>query len=230
MSAISLEERVVAALTADLSSAELAKLVSETEGAINAAVENAKLERKRALDPAASPDPTAARTAMEDAAFLVRRLKTLLPKLEERYYAKRAAEKAAQWCADCSVIERERDALAEELLGYKAMAAQLADLMGRLGAFDAKLSELHSRRPAGISKHLRSPELVARNLEYFDREHPPIGKNLQLVDFDRSDRLLYPPPRRLDVSMLAAVPFDPRFSAEWAAAYEQRAAEVGAAE
>jgi hypothetical protein len=112
---------------------------------------------------------------------------------------------------------------------YCAAAAQLTDLMRCLAAFEAKLSDLHSRRPASVSVHLRSPELIARNLESFDREHPPIGKNLQLPEFERSDRLLFPPPRRPAVSMLA-VAFDPRFSAEWAAAYEQRAAEVKAAE
>jgi hypothetical protein len=226
MSATSLEERIAAALTCDHSSAELAALVCETEAAIDAAAQNATLERKKALDPTASPDPQAARTAMEDAAFRVRRLKTLLPKLEERYYAKWEAEKAAQWSAECEALAAERDRLAVQVREtYCAAAAQLTDLMRCLAAFEAKLSDLHSRRPASVKIHLRSPELIARNLESFDREHPPIGKNLQLPEFVRSDRLLYPPPRRLDLSAFAPVPHDDRFSADWAATQEEHAAE-----
>jgi hypothetical protein len=228
MSAILLEERVVAALTADLSSAELTALVSETEAAIDAAVENANLERKKALDPVASPDPKKARASMQDAQFFVGRLKTLLPRLESRYYAKRQAENAAQWHADCSVVEDERDALAEELKRYPTIAAQLAELMCRLAAFENKLSELHLRRPAGISRQIQSPELVARDLDSFSRGAPPLSKNLQLPEFGQIDRLLYPPPRRLDLSAFAPVPHDDRFSADWAETLEPRAAEVEA--
>src|SRR6202044_544519 len=172
----------------DMQSAELAAFVAEIEAAIDAAAENAKLAWKRALDAIVSPDPQAARTAMEDAAFRVRRLKTLLPKLEERYYAKREAEKAAQWCADCDALAAERDRLAVQVREtYCAAAAQLTDLMRSLAAFEAKLSDLHSRRPASVKMHLRGPELVARDLESFDREHPQLSKNLQLPEFRQSD-------------------------------------------
>ena len=47
-------------------------------------------ERTKALDPALSPDPKAARQAMEDAAFTRDRLKTLLPRLEARYRDRRS--------------------------------------------------------------------------------------------------------------------------------------------
>jgi hypothetical protein len=228
MSAILLEERVVAALTADLSSAELTALVFETEAAIDAAVENANLERKKALDPVASPDPKKARASMEDAQFFVGRLKTLLPKLERKYFAKWEAEKATRWCADCEVVESEGAKLAEELKRYPTLAAQLADLMCRLAAFEHKLSNLHSRRPSSVKTQISSPELVARNLKSFDREHPPLSKTLQLPEFERSDRPLFPPPQRRDMSMLAPVPYDPRYSADWAEANEDRATEAQA--
>jgi len=225
MSATSLEERIAAALTCDHSSAELAALVCETEAAIDAAAQNATLERKKALDPIASPDPKIARASMEDAQFLVGRLKNSLPKLERKYYKKSEAEKSAQWCADYQVVESERDKLAEELKRYPALAAQLADLMRRLAAFDGKLSDLHSRRPASVKMQIRSPELVARDLANFNREQPPLHKHLQLPEFRQSDRLIFPPPRRLDMSMFAPVP-DDRHSANWAEAYEKRAAEM----
>jgi hypothetical protein len=49
--------------------ADLATLISETESAIDAADKAAEEERIKALDPIASPDPKAAREAMQAAEF-----------------------------------------------------------------------------------------------------------------------------------------------------------------
>jgi hypothetical protein len=59
-----LEQRISTALTEDNSNPlAIAALISETETAIVAADQDAKLEQERVLDPLASPDPKAAREA-----------------------------------------------------------------------------------------------------------------------------------------------------------------------
>ena len=66
--ATTLESRIVTALAAtDIVSTDLSQLLAETGAAITAADKTAEEERSKALDPALSPDPKAARQAMEDA-------------------------------------------------------------------------------------------------------------------------------------------------------------------
>jgi hypothetical protein len=95
-----LERRIAAALTSDIPSADIAALVAETEAAISQVEAAAEAEREMALDPLASPDAAKARTAMEDAAFTRDRLRTVLPRLQERLQQVQAAEYAARWEAD----------------------------------------------------------------------------------------------------------------------------------
>jgi hypothetical protein len=81
-----LESRIATALMADdITSSGLGELIAETETAITAADQAADEERVKALDPAISPDPKAARAAMEDAEFARDRLKTLRPRLQARH-------------------------------------------------------------------------------------------------------------------------------------------------
>jgi predicted transcriptional regulator len=81
----SLEQRIASALASeDLTAAALPDLIAETQTAIDAADKAAEDERTKALDPALSPVPKAARVAMEDAAFTRDRLRTVLPRLQAR--------------------------------------------------------------------------------------------------------------------------------------------------
>ncbi len=65
-----LEQEIVAALKAEISSSDLSALIERTEAAIAEADQAAETARSEALDPALSPDPTMARAAMEDAVFI----------------------------------------------------------------------------------------------------------------------------------------------------------------
>jgi hypothetical protein len=66
MSTSAIEKRVSTMLSSrDATSDDLASLIAETETAIAAADEAAEAERKKALDPALSPDPKAAELARE---------------------------------------------------------------------------------------------------------------------------------------------------------------------
>ena len=95
---VPLENRIATALAAiDITSTDLTQLVVEAEAAIAAADNVAEDERAKALDPALSPDPKAARQAMEDATFMRDRLKTLLPRLETRYREIADAEALSAW-------------------------------------------------------------------------------------------------------------------------------------
>jgi hypothetical protein len=87
MTALPLEQRIAAALSADdIRSAVLATLIAETETVIVAADAHANEARERAHDPALSPNLAAARATMEDAQFASGRLKTLLPRLQARLH------------------------------------------------------------------------------------------------------------------------------------------------
>ncbi len=224
-----LERRIAAALSHDTTSDALDLLLNEVEEAIIEAEANAKAEREKALDLTKSPDAKAAREAVMAAEFTRDRLRKALPRLQRRYEQVLAGEYLEAWRADYAALEPERDALADELREvYPAVIAQLADLMARLDRFDTKLSDLHQRRPVGEKLHLRGPELVARDLQDFSRSVPPLRQNLQLPDFQHSDRLRYPPPQHLDVSSIAPVPYDPRYSADWAEVEEERLAAIRA--
>ena len=81
MSKPSLEHRIASALASeDIKAVALADLIEETQTAIDAADKAAEAERTKALDPTLSPDPKAARAAMEDAAFTHDRLRPVLPR------------------------------------------------------------------------------------------------------------------------------------------------------
>ena len=95
-----LEQRIASALSEEIASTDVATLISETEAAIVAADTAAEAERQKALDPVLSPDPAAARAAMEQASFARDRLRTVLPKLQRRLQQLEAAEYAAGWVLD----------------------------------------------------------------------------------------------------------------------------------
>ena len=75
----------------------------------------AEEERTKAMDPALSPDPKAARVAMDDAAFAVNRLRTLLPRLKKHSLHIQYAEAHTRWLETHEAVKAKRDAAAEEL-------------------------------------------------------------------------------------------------------------------
>jgi hypothetical protein len=206
MSQTELEQRISAALAAtDLKAFELVALLDETVDAIVAADTAAEAERERAFDPAQSPDLAKARAAMEDAVFLVNRLRTLQPRLEARLTEVRAIERETQWHADYERVKAKRDALADEFRElYPETVPKLVDLFTRMTAFDAEISHLHTARPAGVSLHLRTPELEARGLESFDRDNPSLATELKLPSWDQPTKLAWPPPKPSAAAAFAA--------------------------
>jgi hypothetical protein len=218
-----LEQRISDALQPDtaITSADVAALIDEAEAGI------AEAEKEATVDQTLSLDPKAARQAIADAAFAADPLRMLLSKLQVRYREVRAQEQSTDWRAECEVMKRQRDALAEELREvYPDALIKIVDLFVRITANNKALSELHQARPAGVMEHLVSAELHARGLDRITRDTPSLLTSVVLFDWD-SGRQVWPPPwPPMAAAFVAAVPAydNRRFSADWAKDNDRRAA------
>jgi hypothetical protein len=233
MSKTSLEQQIMAALADDLATApDLTELIATTETAITAAQATAKLEAERTLDPAVSSDARAAQRASEDAAICAGRLKTLLPRLEDKARSVVSADEQAKWRCQYETLKSERDKLAAELRQvYPTVVSQLVDVLAKSTELDGRLSQLHQGRPSGCKGTLLATELVARGLTEYSRDQPPLARELRIPDFIESNKLAFPPSDDTPIAVRVAAPVAQvhdrrRHSADWAEAmtaeHEQR--------
>jgi hypothetical protein len=219
-----LEQRIGAALTDDNTESSLiAALIDETQTAIVAADENTKLEQERVFDPLVSPDPKAAHEAMQAAEFMQTWLRSALLRLQRRLRETKEREDRAKWYADYQACKAKRDALAAEFREvYNELEAKVVDLLVRMAANNAEISNLHGARPSGVKLHLLEAELVARGLERFTRDVPSIAKELKLPAFEPGRPPAWPPQLQLHATWFAPMPHDPRFSSRWWEAGERQ--------
>ena len=219
-----LEQRIGAALTDDNSESSLiAALITETETAVVAADEKAKLEQERVFDPLASPDPKAARETMQAAEFVQTWLRSALLRLRQRLRETQEREDRARWYADYQACKLKRDALAAEFREvYNELEAKVVDLLVRMAANNAEISNLHGARPSGVKLHLLEAELVARGLERFTTDVPSITKELKLPAFEPGRPPAWPRRAQSHASWFAPMPHDPRFSSCWWEAGERQ--------
>jgi hypothetical protein len=214
-----LEQRISDALQPDtaITSADLAALIEETEVGI------AKAEREGTVDQTLSLDPKAARQAIEDAAFAADRLRLLLSKLQVRYQQACEAARVEEYEAEAQVLDEESIQLAQELREtYPPAQNKLSNLFTRIAVHRQRISALHQRRPAGVQS-VRDPELIARNLDGFDRERPSLLAEVHLLDWN-TGRQIWPPPRPSISAAFAATLVPAHNPADWATNQEQRAA------
>jgi hypothetical protein len=206
----------------------VAILIAEVETAIVAADKAAEMEREKALDPLASPDAAKARAAMEDAAFMRDRLRTVLPRLQQRLNELRAAEHVARWEPDFRQVEAKRDELAQEYAAtYPKFVAQVVDLFSRAEAVDREVSRINGSAPPGEHRRLRQVELVARGLNNFSRADPPITKAVQLPDWTNGAKMAWPPAEpSLAVQVATSMTFSQ--SGDWWQQREERTAALRA--
>jgi hypothetical protein len=229
MNAPSLEQRIATVLAADdIKSSDLAALIVETEAAAAAADEVATKTREQALDPLISPDATKARAAMEAAAFTRDRLRTVLPRLQQRFSEVRAAEEYARWVVDYEQAEAKRDAAAEELKAlYPEFVTKLVDLLLRIEEVDREVRRVTSAKPFdakeanGDGRRLLETELAARGIKGFGLYDLQIIRDLKLPKFEPGGQLAWPPHRPIDWS--SAVPMARHPGADWAVEREERA-------
>ena len=161
-----LETRIAFALTGgSLTSEGVNSLIEETTVAIAEGEGTAEEEKQRAFDPALSPDPKAARERMEDAMFLVGRLKTLLPRLEKRGCEVRVQEEEAAYVAKRDALQTEANAIEDELIQtYCEYSARIVDVFERASAFQNRVRQELPAIPAGVAAFRKFDPSVAQML------------------------------------------------------------------
>ncbi len=216
----SLEQKIVAALTAEPPPAldRLLTLVAETEAVIIEADNSAEIARTEFFDPVLTPDIHEARDRMESTQHAAERLRTLLPRLQDKAREVEHEADRQEWEIDFGLLADERNALAKELRQlYPNAVAQLVSWFSRAADLDRRLSQLHQTRPPGCKGTLLGAELVARNLTEFSRDTPSLTRELRLPDWQ--DNKLAWPAREVPASVLLAESMstsDPRrHSANW---------------
>jgi hypothetical protein len=230
-----LEQKIAAALgDGQITSADLQKLISETEQALAEAEATAQAERKKALDPIASPDFEKAEQSVWSAQLWRERMRSSLSQLCQRLANVEAAETSTRSEARHDAAKVKRDALAKEFAElYPKLTAQLCDLFHRASASDRECSHINREAPAGEHRRLRGVELTARGLDSFGISAPPVTETMKLPGWTQSDRMIWPPPE-VPLAVLVAEsmrpPDDPRFGPNWGAAREQDMARRAATE
>ena len=144
----------------------------------------------------------AARTAGDVAEQAVSRLRERLTELQ-------AAEEDDRRRAAYEEARAERDELADELARvYPKLAAQLADLLGRLRTSDDRIEYINAHAlPRGCGPLLVA-ELVARKLDCFARDSvdiPRIARRVQLPAFEYDAHHPYVWPRSSSVDAASLI-------------------------
>jgi hypothetical protein len=157
------------------------------------------------------------------------RLRAAMPRLWALFDQVASQEYAAQWRADYDEAAIVRDKLAEKLVElYAPFVERIADLMTRIAEADKQVSRVNGSAPSGERRRLRKVELEARGLDGFTRAAPSIVDELRLPQWEPGGQEWPPPALPFNAAMAAAIaprPFNPRYSADWAAAKEAEAAE-----
>jgi hypothetical protein len=222
---MNLEQRVIAALAnATISPAELEALIDDVEGGIKDAEQSATRMRDEAMDPSISPDLGKAHQAMEDAAFLVGRLRTQLPRLERRLAQVLDAEAHARWLQDYNEVIAKRDAAVAQFQRYPDLIVELLTILHTARDVDAEVARVNSSAPPTEHRRLIGVEATARGISAFSRLQPAIADRVVLPDLENADGTLWPPP--LPVVIIPPQPADVRFSADWGVQVESRTGAV----
>jgi hypothetical protein len=227
MAMTTLEQRIGSALADDsITSTALVELITEVETAIVVADKAAEEEREKALDPLTSPDAAKARAAMEGAAFTRDRLRTVLPRLQQRFSEVEAHERYERWVVGYEKVKAEHDGLVRELREtYPAIEEKLTDLLLRIETCDREAKRVNSEKPFdakeanGDGRWLLETEPVARGLDHFRIHDLQIMRDLKLPQFESGAQLAWPPHRPIDWSSVAPVARHP--GADWAAAQKE---------
>ena len=121
-------------------------------------------------------------------------LRTALLRLQQRLRETQEREHRAKWYADYEAIKsgatRWRRSFVKSIPSLKRGSS---NLLTRMAANDAEISNLHSARSSGVKLHLLAAELVARGLESFTRDVPSIAKELKLPAFEPGQPPAWPP-------------------------------------
>jgi hypothetical protein len=231
---MTIEQRITAALNNRAAKSDaLAELIVETEAAIAAAEKGAEAERAKALDPMRSPDPAQARQAMEDAEFAVQRLRSVLPRLQQRHQQVAGAELYAEWGQQFDALIPRHKAAAERLRTiYQKVEAELIPALVEARAVDAEVRRVANAKPYHLAqsnndgRKLPTVECAARGLRGVIPEFSLL--QIKLPAFDKPNQLAWPPyelPLAVQVAAsMVPVASDPRsFTGDWWQVQQERA-------
>jgi hypothetical protein len=192
-----LEQRIAAAFTNGIRSAEVAVLIGHVEVAIRSASESATRARERALDPTLNgSELNHARQTMHDSGFQVERLQAASSRLRQRLAKLKAAEANARKRERYDEVAQQRDALATKLATiYPPFVEKLAHVLAEVAANDAEVAFVNANenRPAGAPM-LQVAELKARGLQHFRHgvvEVPRLTAQLVLPKWKPDDGSMY---------------------------------------
>jgi hypothetical protein len=230
-----IEQQISSALSSNNNSAQvLAELLAATTNAITQADQVAATERSKALDPARSPNPQAARQAMEDASFVAERLQTLLPRLQQRYDQVAQAEQYAAWAASFDAIKPKHVAAAEKFKQvFVAFQDKLVDALTEAKAIDQEVKRIAHAKPHHLpqanndGRSLPTVEAAARGLPSVNPDFSFM--QMKLPAFDKPNQFAWPPYEipfavRYATSMIPAAGDPRQFTGEWWKVQQERAA------
>src|SRR5262245_53427041 len=203
-----LDQRIGQALDGKVVAADdLQHLIGEVEAAIEGADKIAKQERERSLDPMASPADAEQAAQRAVVVELKRdRLKTALPRLQEKHSEARRIESADRWHAIANKVEIAVDAVVEQLAHYRQWADQIVAVLREAEATNEQVARINGVVPDGIDRRVGKVDLAW-------------AQNLVLPDPGRPDHNLWPPPRpSFAESYAASMAVAPHPGADWARA------------
>ena len=205
-------DRIAAALNnANIGSTELQELILEAEAETEAASNDLAAKKEKASDVCAEEDIATASQAVTTAEVRLSRYKNALPRLRDKLTAVLDREYLERWNSHYEKTKIVVDQAAEE---YKTDVQKAFDILvaalAREETVAAEVDRVNLSAPPGVGKHLRRPELIARNLASFSATQPSLAKRLVIPFFDRSELDLWPPRQQIDPAIFApvAVPQD----------------------
>jgi hypothetical protein len=219
-----LERKITEALAnKTITSGALDVLIQGTEAAITAADEVAKTERARALDPALSPDPKAARAMWEDAEFNAQRLRTLLRRIQLRYQQVVGQEQYDAWAKTFDAVKPIHAAAAAKLRAvYLEFAPRLVEALAETQAADIEVHGVMAAKPYRLrqtdndGRALSTVELAARGLTDVAADFSIM--KMKMPAFDTPNQLAWPPHQPMfDPALFAPVIIGDRrsFTMNW---------------
>jgi hypothetical protein len=150
-------------------SADIVMLLMETEAEIESEKREALMQKEQSLE-------------------------AQLPALREKLKKAEEAEELAVWNADCAQYKPAFDAAVEEFAHEVQTHIQgLVSIFEKAAHMDERSHEINARAPVGTHTRFRRIECAARNLADFSNAAPSLAKECRLVDYENSDRQIWPP-------------------------------------
>jgi hypothetical protein len=213
--ASTLEQRIAAAINREVKASNaIADLLQEVTTAIGLA-DIALAELKQlALDPG-----TVINNEVPDklriAELRASRLHAAQGPLQDCLAAALAAEKQVRWEVEAKDAELKRDLAAKRMAKLPELMAEILEIAAVVEAADEAITRVNIASAPG-QRHLKSVELVARNIERLDAGGPILRK-VVLPDWQDSTKVLWPKPQTSLMASLVAPAFDRDISVtdEW---------------